>query len=112
MRELLIKWAELETSRCEKSGKNVFTIEVDGEAKNIYGPDNLTGLDLAWIGWAVQQAVVSRGWGYSTGYDRTLVFGNCEADVEFSPRSGAHEQGDNPAEALLKAYLRALEVAR
>lgn len=105
-RKLLELWAELEPARCEKSSKNIFTIEVDGDAKNIYDPDNLTGLDLAWIQWAVQAAIIGRGWRYNL--ECYPVTGICEGLVFFNS-SHIRSPGNNPAEALLGAYLEALE---
>jgi hypothetical protein len=110
MRQLLQKWAEIEPGRCEKSSKNIFTIQtapdpMEAEAKNIYDPDNLSGLDLAWIQWAVQRAIVARGWRFEfRGFSSGLGF-----QVELR---GAPARDTNPAGALLKAYLKALEAAK
>jgi hypothetical protein len=114
MRQLLQKWAEIEPGRCEKSGKNIFTIQtapdpMEAEAKNIYDPDNLSGLDLAWIQWVVQQAIIARGWRWNL--ECYPVTGICEGIVFFGSTHIRQREG-GPAEALLSAYLETLEAQR
>lgn len=115
MRKLLEKWAALEPECCEKSSKNIFTVQIPtGEAKNIYDPDELTGLDLAWIQWAVQAAIVNRGWKLTLHYAPNCPDPNNPYDAEVS---GDKVEGwgfgpDNIVEPLLSAYLEALEAER
>lgn len=109
MKKLLELWGKLEPEKCEKSSKNIFTVQTGEEAKNIYDPDGLSGLDLAWIQWAAQEAIVQQGWRYNLEcYKVTGIF---EGIVFFS--SGhTRRPGNNPAEALLGAYLAVLEASR
>lgn len=111
MRELLERWAKLEPAKCEWNGKNIFTIQAGEDARNIYDPDNLSVLyfDLAWIQWAVQAAIVSRGWSYKVGRDSHYGFGY-EAEINDSTAEDKRAQGhSSAAEVLLAAYLAALE---
>lgn len=116
MRELLTRWAEVEPGRCEPSKSprlaNIFTVQAGEEAKNIYDPDNLSGLDLAWIQWAVQQAIVARGWRFDIQYPRhsfppyyTVVWVS-DQSVNFDE---TEREGPAIAETLLESYLKLLE---
>lgn len=110
MRELLTKWAELEPARCEPFRVGIFTIWTEsGAARQIFGPDDLTDLDLAWIQFAVQQAIVERGWSYKVGHDSHYGWGY-EAEINDSTAEDKCAQGhSSAAEVLLIAYLAALE---
>lgn len=110
MRKLLNKWAELDPDRCEKSSQNIFTIRADEEARNIYDPDDLAGLDLAWIGWAVQQAIVERGWSFELNYNPNCPDPNNPYDATVdSSKSGGWGFGKyNTTAPLLYAYLETM----
>lgn len=106
MRELLERWAKLEPDRCEKSSKKpLFTIRANEDEKNILDSDELSSLELAWIQWAVQAAIVSRGWYFSLSFHPLRA--GYRAEV-----GGKRKWAEESTEAFLSAYLAALEVAK
>lgn len=109
MKELLARWASLEPAKCAKSSKNIFTIQANGEANNIYDPDSVNGLDLAWIQWAAQQAIIERGWSFELNYNPDCADPNSLYDAIVE--SYWSSDRDNIVVALLRAYLDTLEEA-
>lgn len=57
------------------------------------------------VQWATQSSIEERGWEMSI----SLSDGRWTASVVASPQAVHEESGDNAAEALLKAYVQALE---
>jgi hypothetical protein len=111
MRDLLTKWAEVEPDLCELPTSprlpNVFSVQVGTAIKNIFDPDDLSDFDLAWIQWAVQQAIVERGWYFETYYTPMSGYG---VMVTIPSKCRAKDFSDTSiAEALLGAYLDTLE---
>jgi hypothetical protein len=104
MRELLIQWSKFEPDKCEWNGKNIFTIQTESGAKNIYDPDDLGHLDLAWIQWGIQEAITGHTWSYKIGYDAQYGFGH-EAEIETGIHTVYRSNAANSVEALLTAYL-------
>lgn len=112
MRKLLTRWAKLEPDRCEKSSKKpLFTIRANEDEKNILDSDELSGLELAWIQWAVQAAIVERGWAFELKYnpDCPDPRNPYDATVDSSTSGGWGVGSDNLARPLLDAYLYTLE---
>jgi hypothetical protein len=116
MRELLARWAELEPERCKhiKTGLQANRVEweefyiSDGDQELLTHSDmhNISCTSngaLMWIQWAVQQAIVARGWYFQVRY--VPINKKFLASVGFT-----YDQiGDNPAEAILSAYLKEIE---
>jgi hypothetical protein len=120
MKELLSKWASLEKGRCRESDPGTYDVIVGGEFDAILGgawesvrePDEgwaarSTAFQSALLQAAVQEAIEARGWmgvigfGGSKGADARVVTSNDD--------DGTDAHGSTPAEALLSAYLTALE---
>lgn len=115
MKELLKRWAAMEPERCENLYNQAFRFHLEeGEyTHSIYPVDDyLSKPDLAWIQWATQQAIVSRGWGFELTLN-TDWENRAESMVRYGVNwtSSPAIQSD-PAEALLSAYLKALEESR
>lgn len=105
IRELLARWAEVEPGRCEKlqiDGSTVWATA--GGTKQVYNPDELSQVDLAWIQWATQAAIIERGWYVQVRYIPRQK--QWLASVGFT----YDQEGDGPAEAILSAYLKEIEV--
>lgn len=103
MRELLKRWAELEPDRCHlKKNIDGFTIN-SGKWWDLLFTGNLPSEDgLMKVQYAVQQAIIARGWLLDLDWDGT----RWEAWVN----SGWADRSPNSAaEALLSAYLDAIE---
>jgi hypothetical protein len=128
----LLKWAELDPEWCKN---DPFPSWDNQEDKNIYVSTQYPGKEyygwhlvysetnpsddenfypfksdaLMHIQWSVQNAIAARGWDYELLYDSYLVrLGGVGhwADVN---NLTEREAGDSPTEALLSAYLKAIE---
>lgn len=110
MRDLLERWAAMEPERCRpcESGEDEVEVSIKkGEWCQIILEDIIT-LDLMWVQWATQQAIISRGWRFNLEcYPVTAI---CEG-VVFLDLFHVRRPGGDPATALLTAYLAALENA-
>jgi hypothetical protein len=111
MKELLERWAKAEPERCQppqwSGGARVSLGPTNG-----FGPQHPVGrqddpVGLALLQAAAQEAIEARGWmgvigfGGSKGADARVVTSNDD--------DGTDAHGSTPAEALLSAYLTALE---
>jgi hypothetical protein len=109
IRDLLRRWAELEPKRCRLSESNDNEIDVrinEGDMWCEIALDSIVALDMMWIQWAVQQAIVKQGWRWNLEcYPITEI---CEG-VVFFDYDHIRRRGGDPAEALLAAYLAVLE---
>jgi len=109
MRELLTQWAALEPDKhlISPISKDHAILVGNHIWKNIINLDEPTQLDLAWIQWAVQQAIVARGWYFHLAY---LQYGK-QYQAEAGPirPSITYVRSDSLVEALLAAYLKALQ---
>lgn len=108
MRQLLEKWAEVEPGRCKREtrdfyvtlGDNNFYLVITDSTPGGYCPSKEAA--LARVQWATQQAIIARGWYFELiysleyGYEATVGESDCTSQ-------------DNMAEALLSAYLAAIE---
>lgn len=110
MRELLKRWAELEPDRCRQK---LAEMALEGFVFNLNDCWNLIHSkkaneadSLMRIQWAVQQAIVARGWRWNL--ECYPLTGICEGMILIS-LSYVLRRGDDPATALLTAYLAALE---
>lgn len=116
MRELLRKWAELEPSRCafettpnliqgEPNDEKAYVADAEKNMRVVF--DDVIGVpldedSLMRIQWAVQQAIIEREWYLCFEYlPRPKKF---IVDVD-----NLKAIADNQVEALLSAYLKALE---
>lgn len=121
MLELLKRWAALEKERCvfdDEIGTYRVIIGFDTTGSKLsmrlYEPDSYA-LDRAAIQAAVQQATNARLWEWQIAgffYHGELMFNavvntDCNSDGSGDPIKSA--KGHNAAEALLSAYLTALE---
>jgi hypothetical protein len=115
MKELLERWAKLEPTRCEGvyRGEGVFSVYVHlGREERVYRivHDLVESANAAnsWLQAAVQEAIEARGWEWRlsriVGMYRALVDPMRES---LHDHPGYH--AGTPAEALLSAYLTALE---
>jgi hypothetical protein len=107
VKQLLQKWAELEPDACENLYGQTIRLHLSDDSSHGIYPlvDDLKIADLALVQWAVQEAIVARGWRFEfRGFSSGLGF-----QVELR---GAPARDTNPAAALLKAYLKALEAAK
>lgn len=112
MQELLKRWAGLEPGRCEKNREITYTIWTEpGAAKQVHNPDELSQIDLAWIQWAVQQAIVARGWSFELKYnpDSPDPRNPYDATVDSNKSGGWGFGNDGFTVPLLEAYLHTLE---
>lgn len=113
MRELLEKWAEVEPGRCKREtrdfyvtlGDNNFYLVITDSTPGGYCPSKEAA--LARVQWATQQAIIARGWGFEMQFN-TDWQNQTEAMVRYGVNWASSEPTDNPAEALLSAYLKAL----
>lgn len=111
MGELLKRWAELEPERCKHevlAGNNWISVWLN-EWTIVYSDSPFAsigenGQEMR-IQWAVQEAITSRGWPLGLEWD-----GEWLAKVKNNLCS--HDDLNNPAAALLGAYLKALEANR
>jgi uncharacterized membrane protein (UPF0182 family) len=126
MKELLEKWAGLENEECRRVGYYLIVPETDGHQFYVYGDyaNDLSKSELGRIQMAVQEAIEARQtWAYHVDNifrpnsgDSPCVMGHSAGVwpmddgiiTESSPYFEGH--GDTAAEALLSAYLAALEV--
>lgn len=113
---LLTRLAQLDPALCQLSGDNMFTLAGKGICADFFPhfPRVYTDereLVLAWIQYAVQQAIVARGWSLAINPIHWRV-GNFYEAVVFTPGKDGWHESENIAEALLSAYVRALEAER
>lgn len=99
MQELLARWAEAEPSHCQLlSGYYV----VDARIVYLLRTDTLEVDGLMRIQWAIQEAIAERGWYFELSYSP-------ERGYETEVGMGNGYSDKNLAEAILAAYLQALE---
>lgn len=121
MKELLMKWVELETeSRCRinydldavefrLSTDRLLIVPLDLE------PEQYSDELLAYIQFAIQDAITSKGWDYSieSFLHSPHVNKHCKCYVlkpDYEPGDPSYNANfERPAEGLLAAYLKALE---
>lgn len=126
MRQLLARWAEVEPEWCKlETWPDEEACYIAAEAGNEGEPGYSQGWQrvfdtkdgyypwnsqaLMEIQWAVQQAIVARGWRFNL--ECYPVTGVCEG-VVFLDLFHIRRAGGDPAEALLSAYLAALEASK
>lgn len=97
MRELLERWAKLEPDKCQVVSGHYL---VDGRIVYLLRTDTIEVDALMITQWAVQKAIIAREWYFEIFCNPT----KCTVGVLSSMATE-----DNPAEALLGAYLAALE---
>jgi len=107
MKELLEKWAELESDECYLNCSEDTIYVIDGMQVDVCS--NFGKYELAIIQYAIQQAMEARGWDWSVLYNPKKRY---RANTFYQPGLdgwciGLHDSC--PAEALLSAYLQALE---
>lgn len=110
MRDLLARWAATEPGKCHLHEEiEGFTVS-SGKWWYLVLDSNLAEeSNLIKIQWAVQQAIVSRGWSFELKYDPDWPDPRYEATVD-SNKSGGWEFGNDGFVApLLAAYLHTLE---
>lgn len=109
MRELLARWAEVEPDVCEDLyGQTIRLHLLDDSTYSIHPiVDDLPVSHLAMIQWAVQQAIVARDWSFELSY--YSILGSYGAEIDIDSHRSVNRPGSSPTEALLTAYLRALE---
>lgn len=106
MKELLEKWSQLEPHLCQLMPEyqliDIRVSLIGGYTSHHVEDDSFTNLDLAWIQWAIQQAIVEKSYDLMTEY--TPEYG-------YRAKVGIYTgySDDNIAEALLTAYLKVLE---
>ena len=106
MKELLEKWAELEPKQCHKDPLNPATYYLLGASVNVISDLNVHELGVVQM--ATQQAIEARGWLWSLSRPSGIGYVPWTATVRrFTLRSYG-----SPAEALLSAYLLALEAVK
>lgn len=104
MRELLKRWAELEPELC-KYLKDGVALPINGEWVFIY----TTPFDgNMFIQWKVQQAIEARGWVFHLTPVHWRV-GNFYEVIIVTPGRDGSSESENITEALLSAYLKALD---
>ena len=105
LRTLLEQWATLEPTLCQLDFSH-FHLTSSSKHWRTVRPDALESDALMWIQWAVQQAIISKGW-----YLRTEVMFSMSGELEcyVTVRYCKEVTADNMAEALLLAYLKALQ---
>lgn len=99
------------------AGDNMFTLAGKGICADFFPhfPRVYTDereLVLAWIQYAVQQAIVARGWGYEIHSNRFVENNGPKVRCHIEKNTGLVYDNAfyfTPAEALLSAYVRALE---
>lgn len=103
MKELLKRWAELEPMLCKYLSDGV-ALPVNGEWVFIYA--TLFDANM-FIQYKVQQAIVARGWRFG------IQHYSDDFQVWVAAPNGRYcwSNADSPAEALLSAYVKALEQA-
>jgi hypothetical protein len=112
MKELLERWAKLEPERIgERDHNGVYLVLFAGGligawAEAIDVPFN-RALGLAKLQAAVQEAIEARGWMGAVGFGGAR--GADAMVLKTEGADGADANGSTPAEALLSAYLTALE---
>jgi hypothetical protein len=113
MKELLERWSKVEPSQCQLAGFQIFTVAGRGICADF--TYSYTGtyiyeqeLVLAWLQYAVQQAIEARKWSFEMKRDCWVFEPSYEATIWTTKADGWHKS-DDPAEALLSAYLMALE---
>jgi hypothetical protein len=123
MKELLERWAKLEPTRCEGvyRGEGVFSVYVHlGREERVYRivHDLVESANAAnsWLQAAVQEAIEARSWRWELtspwrGDSHTYTRYWCDLDASTSEldRPVIGQEGESAAEALLSAYLTALE---
>lgn len=108
MKELLEKWAKLEPGRCKQVADYYI---VDSRIVYLLRQDTLE-IDAGMrIQWAVQQAIVARGWAFELKYNASCPDPRNPYDATVdSNKSGGWGFGNNGFVApLLEAYLNTLE---
>lgn len=110
MRDLLARWAAVEPERLKNLYDQAFRFDMGEYDHSIYFLyDDLSPIDLAWIQWATQQAIIARGWSFELSYNPDASSNLYEATVD-SNKSGGWEFGNDGFVApLLDAYLHTLE---
>jgi hypothetical protein len=118
VRELLERWAGLEPGFCKvethhsqvsifyarASEQSFYALVYSDAYPDRYHPNK--NESLMRIQWAAQQAIVARGWRWNL--ECCPLTGICEGTILIS-LSYVLRRGDDPATALLTAYLAALE---
>ena len=123
MRELLERWAQLEVERCWLDAERP-NVLLGGLTLSYWTgppmraiPDDypLDALDRALVLAATIEAVTARGWEWSLWSDGNEVSGDITIRDDDTGLGVVHGSGlkqlSTPAEALLTAYLAALEAA-
>ncbi len=121
LRKMLERWAELEPAQC-KSIKEEFYAKIAGGWESCDSYHFLyTWHSLSRIQMATQEAITCRGWGFTltnvfepSSGDSPAITGGFDAQVYESSDGNYADavwcaDADTPAEALLLAYLTALE---
>lgn len=112
--ELLKRWSELEPERCkpfELSLVDGTWVRLDGVWSTAWVPERAS--DRATIQTATQEAISDRRWRWRVGTDGP----GFEASITLDPDKAinwhdTYASRETPAEALLAAYVKALEWAR
>lgn len=107
MRKLLEKWATLEPALCRLSSLKPEDFELLNDPKGRWWTI-ITEDSLMHIQAAVQDAIIARGWGFEMQFN-TDWQNRTEVMVRYGVNWASSEPTDNPAEALLTAYLAAIE---
>lgn len=106
MRELLERWAELEPERCQLAGNFACVVLIQHVWRRVRYDANIVD-DRPRVLWAVIEAATARDWYFDISYlPGPKQF---HADVVLTLHRG---KTTDPAEALLSAYIKALEAVK
>lgn len=122
MKELLLKWAELEPeSRCRITYEDAVEFRLSDDRILIapldLEPDQYSDEMLAYIQFAIQDAIAAKGWEFEfcgvrkaenggVGYACSVFVPNKNSEINFDGASAI------AAESLLSAYVQGLEAAK
>lgn len=109
MKHLLERWSQLEPDICEDLyGQTIRLHMSDDSTYSIYPlVDELPIKELAMIQWAIQQAIIEKGW-YLEMYYTPSTYHEAIVINPSKAKDKAYSQ-NSMAEALLTAYLKALD---
>lgn len=111
MKNLLEKWATLEPQLCEDLYGQTIRLHLSDDSSFSIHPliNELPIKEMAMIQWAIQQAIVEKGWYFKLnnflndkGFAAKIISDINKEEVTLTISS-------NPTEALLAAYLKALD---
>lgn len=110
---LLERWSQLEPQLCRKDWLDDYRIEINETYRVVVDADKeIKQSALAGIQWAVQQAIIEKGWYFKLnnflndkGYAAKVISDINKEEVSLTI-------SNNPIEALLAAYLKVLEASK